>query len=132
MGNAFILEDTAGRRQLSPAVQLTTTPAGLLIAEENNATILGPITVPPEARLLRVGLDGSVTVRYSDQATYRVIGQLQLGRWRSGALTTAGPDEMLTGKPGSTGFPELTQAMYAITRQGSTVRLVRVEYGGGE
>ena len=129
-GSGFVLQDASGRRTLATTIRVLVTDGGLLTSQ-TGATVLGPITIPAEARVLRLDANGIVYVKITDTSSYTQIGQLIVGRWRSGfALSTGESASIQTGNPGSSDFNALTPAMYVITRQGPKIRLVLVEYGG--
>lgn len=135
-GTGFVVKDANGLDRLAHYIQLGATPEGLLTTVGGHC-LMGPATIPSDARFIRLASDGVIAVRNSNADTYSMIGQLQLGRLpaaSSSGNTANAPLAIANqlGLPGRAGFGQLTPVMYAIVRQGAQIHLVLVEYGSGD
>ncbi len=129
-GAAFVVADANSRCYLAPVLNLAATVNGVLCSQ--NGMIIKPqLTLPAEARFLRIQSDGRVEIRQEGDNMYILIGQLQVARATpplpTGPLLNTAAIQMVS--PDGNGVGPLDAQMFAITRQGDRIRFVPMQYG---
>jgi len=128
---AFVLQVGAAHYRLEPQILLTATPEGVL-SNTNGLPLWPTVTVSSEARVLRIAANGAILQRLSQSEQYMPIGQIRLARLQTGAppVEPVVLSDMQLGIPGSPNFGSMTPAVYAVTRQGTQIGLVPINFGG--